>query len=227
MKSFFFISIHPQFLESYFSFGVMAKARQNGHHLEAIDLRRYAFDKRGSVDDVPYGGGDGMVMRPEPLRDAVLAIKKTQKKCALVLPSPGARPFKQADSRRFAEDSVSLVFICGRFGGVDQRFIDHYVDYEYSLGDYVVSGGELPSLMMADSILREMPNILGHKESCQNDSFGEGFSGRLEHPLYTRPREFESAKVPCVLHSGDHKKIAAWRQEASLEKTGRLRPDLL
>jgi tRNA (guanine37-N1)-methyltransferase len=223
------VTIHPQFIESYVRFGVFRAAIAGGLvRCQAIDLRDFAVDKHASIDDLPYGGGDGMVMRPEPLAAAVssLPVKPT-----VIMTSPGATPWTQATAQKFATTAqtgpASLLFVCGRFAGVDQRFIDRYVDHEFSLGDVVVSGGELPVLMMADSILRLIPGVLGDEASARFDSFAEGFDGLLEHPLYTRPREFEGVPVPEVLLSGDHKAIARWRADESRKKTAQLRPDLL
>lgn len=218
-------TIHPQFIEAYFRFGVFRAAMSGGQAaIHAIDLRNFAVDKHASVDDLPYGGGDGMVMRPEPLAGAVRSLPE---KPTVIMTSPGASGWTQKDAAHFAQSKSPLLFVCGRFAGVDQRFIDQYVDHEFSLGDVVVSGGELPVLMMVDSILRLLPGVLGDARSAVFDSFAEGFGGMLEHPIYTRPREFEGISVPDVLMSGDHKAIAKWRAEESRKKTERLRPDLL
>lgn len=221
----YFATIHPQFIQSYFQFGVFRSAI-NGKKVicNPIDLRDFAVDRHASIDDMPYGGGDGMVMRPEPLAAAVRSIPV---KPVVLMTSPGAKPWTQAEAKHYALTDRPLFFVCGRFAGVDQRFIDGYVDAEYSLGDVVVSGGELPVLMMADSILRMIPGVLGDDASAHFDSFASGFDGRLEHPLFTRPKEFEGASVPDVLMSGDHKAIAQWRAHQSMVKTERLRPDLL
>ena len=224
MKSLHFVSIHPEFIESYFEFGVMASARRKGISLNSVNLRDYAYDQRGSVDDVPFGGDDGMVMRPEPMRDALSSLPENS---FVVLANPAAKPWKQKHCVKFARMERPIVFICGRFAGVDQRFIDKYVDEEFSMGDYIVSGGELPSLMMADGILRECEGVLGNRVSAERDSFGGAYEGLLEPPSYTRPREFEGLSVPEVLFSGDHKRIHNWKMKQSYERTRTLRPDLL
>lgn len=192
--------------------------------ISAINLRDYAVDQRGSVDDIPYGGGDSMVMRPEPLRDSLLGLPKNS---VVILTSPGGRSWSHADCLRFADEDRPLVFVCGRFAGIDQRFIDRYVDYEFSMGDFVVSGGELPALMMADGVLRNCRGVLGNHVSAVQDSFGSGFSGMLEHPIYTRPRIFEDAEVPRELTSGNHSLVERWKREQSLKRTLDCRPDLL
>ena len=218
-------TIHPQFVESYFRLGVFRSAIQSQKiTCQAIDLRNFAVDKHASVDDTPYGGGDGMVMRPEPL---AVAVQSVAMKPRVIMTSPGAPAWNQAVAQSFVDFSQPLFFVCGRFAGVDQRFIDRYVDHEYSIGDMVISGGELPVLMMIDSILRLLPGVLGDDASAHFDSFSPGWQGGLEHPLYTKPREFEGIPVPDVLLSGDHKAIKKWREEESKRKTSVWRPDLL
>jgi len=223
-RSLSFISIHPQFIEAYFRFGVFKAATRLGMEFHSINLRSYAVDKHGSIDDSPFGGGDGMVMRVEPLVAAVRALPKPGR---VIYTSPSGRLWTQKDAERYAALDEDLVFISGRFAGIDQRFIEQFVSDEVSIGDFVVSGGELPSLLIADSILRQIPGVLGNERSAPDDSFGSGMRGMLEYPLYTRPLEFEGHKVPDVLLSGDHQKIKVWREAEALQKTQRLRPDLL
>lgn len=219
------LTIHPAFIAAYDKFGVLRAARERGlATVEALALRDFAVDKHGSVDDRPFGGGDGMVMRPEPLADA---LKSLGAKRRVILTSPAGKPWTHAEAARLAAAGEDLAFVCGRFAGVDQRFIDNYVDEQFSCGDVVLSGGELPALMMIDAILRLIPGVLGHAESAVKDSFAAGFGGGLEHPLYTRPPVFEGAEVPEVLMSGDHEKIAAWRDSEARRRTAQLRPDLL
>lgn len=211
MKDISFISIHPQFIESYFAFGVCRSAMEKRLALlRAINLRDYAVDQRGTIDDRPYGGGDSMVMRPEPLRDA---IQKLPEHTHIILTSPAGKIWNQDDARRLAVVEQPLAFICGRFAGIDQRFIDAYVDEELSMGNFVVSGGELPALMMADAMLRMIPSVLGNQASADNDSFMPNMDGGLEYPLYTRPEVFEGQAVPSVLLQGNHAKIEAWRKQ--------------
>lgn len=219
------VSIHPQFIEEYKKFGIFKSAlEKNIAQIHSVNLRNYAVDKHGSIDSRPYGGGDGMVLRPEPLADAVRAIPNNP---YVILTSPRGKIWQQSDAKRLIDMQRPLVFICGRFGGVDERFITNYVDEEISLGDFIVSGGEIPSLAIADSILRLLPGVLGHEESAQLDSFSDKLQGKLEHPLYSKPQIFEDLEVPPVLVSGNHKAIEEWRKEESLELTKQVRPDLL
>ncbi len=219
------VSIHPQFIEAYTHFGVLKAAlSKNKVSFHICNLRDHAVDKHGSVDDRPYGGGDGMVLRPEPL---AAAVKNIPGNPYVLLTSAKGKAWTQADARRLLHMDRPLVFICGRFGGVDERFIENYVDEQVSMGDFIVSGGELPALMMIDSILRLVPDVLGHSESAHVDSFSEGLKGLLEHPLYTKPQVFEDSAVPDVLLSGDHQAIERWRQKEALRVTRELRPDLL
>jgi tRNA (guanine37-N1)-methyltransferase len=219
------ITVHPQVVEAYARCGILRAAEAGGiAHVRAIDLRAFAVDKHATVDDRPYGGGDGMVLRPEPLAAAIEALPA---KPRVLLATPSGKPWSQAEAARWADAEEPLAFVCGRFAGVDQRFIDQCVDAEYSLGDFIVSGGELPSLMMIDAILRLVPGVLGHPDSARLDSFGADLGFGLEHPLYTRPPEWRGDAVPEVLMSGDHKRIAAWRDAQARERTAKHRPDLL
>ncbi len=224
MSQWSFISVHPAIIEAYTRVGVFRSAAQKGMRFEAVQLREYAVDKHGSVDDSPFGGGDGMVLRPEPLVAALAALPAGAR---VIYTSPSGRLWGQKDAEQYAQGEQDLVFIAGRFAGIDQRFVDRYVHDEVSIGDFVVSGGELPCLLIADSILRQIPGVLGNQRSASDDSFASGMQGLLEYPLYTRPPVFEGESVPDVLMSGDHKRIEQWRREAALEKTQRLRPDLL
>lgn len=222
-----FITVHPNIIEAYKEFGVFSSAeKKNLAEIKSINLRDFAADKHGSVDDYPFGGGDGMVIRPDVLSEAAKSITSD----VIVFTGPSGKKFSQKDALELhdlAKKGKSITFVCGRFGGVDQRFIDKYVTHEYSLGDFVVSGGELPSLLICDAVLRFEPGVLGNSESYEKDSFSEEFNGGLEFPLYTKPREFEGEGVPDVLLSGNHKKINEWREEQSKKKTESLRPDLI
>lgn len=219
------LTIMPKFVAAYQEFGVVKAAIKAGQlAITVTDLRDYAVDQRGSVDDKPYGGGDGMVLRPEPL---AAAINQLPEKPHVVYTSPKGRPFTTAAAEALAQQSAPLCFICGRFAGIDQRIEDRYVDEVYSMGDFVVSGGELPVLMMLDAICRGLPGVLGSPASYRDDSLGGGMAGGLEFPLYTRPEVFEGERVPEALLSGDHKRIKAWRDEAAAQLTAKLRPDLL
>lgn len=219
------LTIHPDFIAAYQRFGVLRAARERQvATVDAVALRDFAVDKHGSVDDRPFGGGDGMVMRPEPLAQALASLGGKRR---VILTSPAGKPWTHREAARLAAAGDDLAFVCGRFAGVDQRFIDAYVDEQFSCGDVVLSGGELPALMMIDSILRLLPGVLGHPDSAKQDSFADGFAGGLEHPLYTRPPVFEGRAVPEVLMSGDHEKIAVWREDEARRRTAVMRPDLL
>jgi len=221
---FVLVSVHPRFISAYFEFGVFRAAlTSGGARIDAVDLRDFAVDAHASVDAAPYGGGDGMVLRPEPLRDAIAKWPGAH----VVTTGPAGRKFTHVDAARLAAMTKPIVVVCGRFGGIDQRFLDRHVHEEFSIGDVVLSGGELPGLAIVDASLRLLPGVLGHPDSASADSFGTGCDGLLEGPLYTRPPEFEGMRVPDVLMSGDHALIHAWRKAASLERTARLRPDLL
>ncbi|NRA44734.1 MAG: tRNA (guanosine(37)-N1)-methyltransferase TrmD [Oligoflexales bacterium] len=221
-----FISIHPEFIEAYRGFGVFASAeKQNLAKVHVQNLRDSATDRHKSVDDRPYGGGDGMILRADILANSIQSLPYQQKP-RVIFTAPTGKLFKQDDAERLIAQERPLAFICGRFGGCDQRFIDQYVDEEFSLGDFVISGGELPCLTIADSMLRLIPGVLGHKESAVNDSFGQAMKNRLEGPQYTRPAIFEGQGVPEVLTSGNHKKIEDWRSKQSQTLTQIRRPDL-
>lgn len=208
-----FITIHPEFVRGYLAFGVFKAAIEQGSlQCDVVNLRDYSTDKYNSVDDRPYGGGDGMIMRADILASAVQKIVGNP---YVVLLSPAGKTFAQQDALRLRDLARPLVFICGRFGGVDQRFIDAYVDEEISIGEFVVSGGELPAMLVADAMVRHLPGALGHQESAHYDSFSSAYDGGIEHPSYTRPPEFEGVSVPQVLLSGDHQAIAKWRREQS------------
>ena len=231
MRKISFITIHPKIIEAYRQFGVVKSAETGSlAEISVIDLRDFAADKHGSVDAAPYGGGDGMVMRVDCLSSALEHVRTVfleGNKGKVLFTSPSGKLWDQTEAQKFAGSDEPVVFICGRFAGVDQRFIDAYVDAEYSIGDVVLAGGELPALMMAESILRLVPGVLGHERSAKDDSFGEGLDGLLEYPSYTRPPEWNGRKVPDVLMSGNHQAIKSWRRDESIKKTKKLRPDLL
>ncbi len=222
MRTFYVITIHPRLIENIATFGTFKRVETLGlAHVKPVDLRDFAVDKHGSIDDRPYGGGEGMVLRPEPLAAAVSGIRSHDPSAKVVYLSPGGQHWTQRHSEAHQSREDSLIFVCGRFAGVDQRFIDHYVDYEYSVGDVILAGGELPAMLMIESMIRLIPGALGHEESAALESFSASFDYGLEHPLYTRPPVFESAPVPAVLMNGHHGEIAAWRREASQERTKR------
>jgi tRNA (guanine37-N1)-methyltransferase len=220
-----FISIFPELINGYFQYGILRRAIASSLiDFKSVQLRDFAVDRHGSIDDRPYGGGDGMVMRAEPLAAAVqsLAMESPQ----IIIPSPRGERWTHSHAEKFAQNS-HIIFVCPRFSGVDQRFLDRFGALEFSMGDFVVSGGELPALMFADSIIRHIPGALGHIDSAAHDSFSEDIGGLLEYPLYTRPEEIWGMKVPDVLLSGDHRAISEWRTKRSQEITSERRPDLL
>jgi len=224
------LTIFPEFFAGPFDHGVVARAKEAG--LVAIrihNLRDWTSDRHKTVDDRPFGGGEGMLLKPEPLFDAVESIfpgrtpGETERK--VVLLSAQGRRFDQAAAEQFS-GAAELLLICGRYEGVDERVASHLADEELSIGDYVLSGGELAAAVVVDVIARRIPGVLGNEDSAVMESFSQ--SDRiLDCPQYTRPAEFRGLRVPEVLLSGNHEQIRRWRRQAAIEKTGRLRPDLL
>ena len=199
----------------------MKKAVERGLiDVQFVNIRDFALDKHKTCDDIPYGGGAGMVLKPEPLAAALDSVGAGQKRT--LYPTPSGRLFTQAAATELAGEE-ELIFICGRYEGIDQRIIDEYVDDEISIGDYVLSSGEIASLVIIDAVYRLREGVIKAR-SLEEESFSDGL---LEYPQYTRPEVFRDRKVPEVLLSGHHKNIEAWRREQSVEKTKRLRPDLL
>jgi tRNA (guanine37-N1)-methyltransferase len=220
-----FISIFPDLINSYFQYGIMRRSVASKLvDFRSLQLRDFAVDRHGSIDDRPYGGGEGMVMRPEPLAAAIQSLEMERPQ--IIIPSPRGERWSHRHAENLSKYS-ELIFVCPRFSGVDQRFIDHFGAWEFSLGDFVISGGELPAIIFADSIIRHIPGALGHIESSAKDSFSDDIGGLLEYPLYTRPEEIWGLKVPEVLMSGDHRAISEWRTKRSQEITSERRPDLL
>jgi tRNA (guanine37-N1)-methyltransferase len=202
--------------------GVTGRAfRELGHELAALDYRAFAGNPFGHVDDAPFGGGPGMVLRPEVLRDALASLARRPSSRVIHF-SPAAPPLDHAKVRELA-GLDQLLLVCTRFEGLDQRAVDLYVDEELSVGEAVLSGGELPALCLIDAVCRWLPGVLGNAESAAADSFANGL---LDHPHYTRPAAFEGVDAPAVLLSGDHEAIRLWRLRESMERTRRLRPDL-
>ena len=221
------ITIFPELLEAFRTTGVLGSAVERGLlALTAHDLRRFTRDRHRTVDDIPYGGGPGMVMKPEPLVEAIEALagaKGPERKAHVVLMTPQGRPLTGRRARELAQEG-HLVLVCGRYEGVDQRVIELAVDEEISIGDYVLSGGEVAAMALVEAVSRFVPGVLGNPDSTASESF-EG--DRLEGPHYTRPVEFRGLAVPEVLRSGNHAEIARWRLERALERTRSRRPDLL
>ncbi|MEJ5226534.1 tRNA (guanosine(37)-N1)-methyltransferase TrmD [Thermodesulfovibrio sp.] len=218
------LTIFPEVIECYLKHGIVGRALNRGIvQVKVYNLRDFTTDKHKKVDDYPYGGGAGMVMQIEPLYNTIKHIKSDGKKRKMILLSPQGRRFNQEVALEFQREGAVLTFICGRYEGIDER-IKAFIDEEFSIGDYVLSGGELPALVIIDSILRLIPGALGDELSSEEDSF---MKGSLDYPHYTRPEEFEGMKVPEILLSGDHKKIALWRRREALRNTLQKRPDLL
>jgi tRNA (guanine37-N1)-methyltransferase len=247
------LTIFPEFFTSPFSHGVLSRAvEENVVQIQTHDLRAFTHDRHKTVDDRPFGGGEGMVLKPQPIFECAEAINITEKatrdtkKETVILLSAQGRPFTQAIARELAQ-TERVVFICGRYEGVDERVNHLLCDREISIGDYVLSGGELAAAVIVDAVVRLLPGVLGNADSSRYESFGasdgelaaeektadgvpssiHGSGGLLDYPHYTRPAEFRGVAVPEVLAGGDHAAIRKWRREQAIEKTFRNRPDLL
>ncbi len=244
------ITIFPNFFSGPFDHGVLRRAIQNGTvSVASHDLRQFTHDRHRTVDDRPFGGGEGMVLKAEPIVDALASIgigpkagRDTARESVVLLSAQG-RPFTQAVAHELA-GLERVVFICGRYEGVDERVNELYCDRELSIGDYVLSGGELAAAVIVDSVVRLLPGVLGNPDSAKFESFGaedtgnahepgavppstHGSGGLLDYPHYTRPSEFQGVPVPEVLQGGNHDQIRRWRRQMSLEKTFQNRPELL
>ena len=218
------LTLFPRMIAAPLEESILGKAREKGLlRVQVTDVREFADGKHRVTDDVPYGGGAGMVMKPEPLVAAIEAARSRQPAARVVLLSPQGARFDQDKARQLAQ-SGALVLVCGRYEGVDERVL-RWVDEELSLGDFVLTGGEIPALAVIDAIARLVPGVLGNELSAHDESFSA--EGLLEGPQYTRPPEFRGMRVPEVLLSGDHKKIAQWRKEQAVARTRERRPDLL
>ncbi len=225
------ITIFPEFFREAFDYGIIRRARAAGLlETKAHDLRQWTSDKHHIVDDRPFGGGEGMVLKPEPIFAAVRALTNAveranyQPDVRVVLLSPQGRVFTQELAKDLSQNASQLVLICGRYEGVDERVAENLVTDEISIGDYVLSGGEPAALVVVDAVVRLLPGALGNDSSASNESFSDGL---LDHPQFTRPPQFEGLDVPDVLLTGNHGEIARWRRDAALKKTERNRPDLL
>ena len=221
------LTLFPELFEPFLGVAFVGQAREKGLVEVAVhDLRGWAPDRHRTVDDSPYGGGPGMVMAPEPLVPAIEALagpKGEARGVRVVALSPQGRPLDQAGLEGLLAHS-RLLLVCGRYEGIDQRAVDLAVDEELSVGDYVLSGGEIPAMAVIEGHVRLVPGVLGNPESTQSDSFGGDL---LEGPQYTRPPEYRGLRVPEVLRSGDHAAIARWRRDEALRRTRERRPDLL
>ena len=216
------LTIFPEVCRSVFSESILKRAQEkNLTVLEAVDLRKWTSDKHRTVDDAPYGGGPGMVMKIEPIDLALSEIRSPESH--VILMTPQGRKLTDNVARELAQ-TTDLIFLCGHYEGIDQRVADHLVDDEISIGDYVLTSGVLPALVITDSVVRLIPGVLGDIQSAEEDSFAEGI---LDHPHYTRPADYKGWKVPDILLSGNHAAIEEWRHQTAMEATRQRRPDLL
>lgn len=216
------LTLFPKMVEAPLRESILGKAWERGHiSIGVADIRDHSVGKHKLCDDAPYGGGAGMVMKPEPLVDSILAARERVPGAQVLLMSPRGRPFTQAVARELAR-SPRLILVCGRYEGVDERVMP-FLDGELSIGDFVLTGGEFAALCVVDAVARLLPGVLGNEASAGAESFEEGL---LEHPHYTRPPEFRGSKVPDVLLSGNHAEVARWRRRKSLAVTKKRRPDL-
>ena len=225
------LTIFPEFFKEVFDFGIIRRAKLAGIvEINIYDLRSFTTDKHRKTDDTPFGGGDGMILKCEPIFNAIEQIVGTceresyPEKTRVVLLSPQGKPLKQAIARQFADAANHIILICGRYEGIDERVNDTLVTDEISIGDYVLSGGEPAAIVVSDAIVRLLPNALSSETSAVNDSFTTNL---LDFPHYTQPRDFRGMKVPEVLLSGNHAEIEKWRKGKALEKTRNFRSDLL
>ena len=225
MKNYYILTLFPDMIMNGLNTSITGRAKANGLiNFDAVNIRDFTKEKHGHVDDYPYGGGAGMVMQPQPIYDAYRYVEeKSGKPDRVVYVTPQGKVFNQEMAKEFAADD-NIVFLCGHYEGVDERILDMIVTDYVSIGDYVLTGGELPAMVMIDSISRMVPGVLNNDVSAQDESFSDGL---LEYPQYTRPVEFMGMKVPDVLMSGHHKNIDAWRKEQSLKRTMERRPELL
>ena len=224
------LTIFPQMFDVPFSFGIFKRAiDQNLVNINVHNIRDYTHDKHHTVDDYPYGGGPGMVFKPEPIFEAVAAVKaqiSDESEAAeppIILLTPQGRLFNQQIAMELSSYS-HLILVCGHYEGIDERVVEHLVTDEISIGDYVLTGGELPALVVVDAVIRLLPGVLGSENSAQEESH---VNGLLEYPQYTRPSDFRGWPVPEVLLSGNHAQIARWRREQVLRRTVERRPDLI
>lgn len=217
-------SLLPEVFQPYLNSSILLKARERGLiDVQVHNIRDWTTDRHHITDDAPYGGGGGMVMKAPPIFEAVESVLGAPPECPLILMSPQGRPFSAAIARELSI-LPRIAFLCGRYEGVDERVREHLVSDQLSIGDYVLTGGELPALIVLDAVSRFLPGVLGDPDGAEDDSFANGL---LEYPHYTRPEEFRGWKVPDILLSGNHAEIARWRREQSLLRTLQQRPELL
>lgn len=224
MKRFFVLTLFPEMIEQTLSHSILGRAQRDGYiGIEAVNIRDFTLNKQKHVDDYPYGGGAGMVMQAQPIYDAYQSIAPKAAGARVVYMTPQGRPFTQRIAEELSKEE-DLVFLCGHYEGVDERIIEEIVTDEISLGDFVLTGGELAAITIIDAVSRLVPGVLGKEDSFADESFSDGL---LEYPQYTRPPVFHGKEVPEILLSGHHANIAKWRREQSLVRTVKKRPDLL
>lgn len=216
------LTLFPEMFEP-MNASIMGRAKEkNIYELNLINIRDFSLDKHKKTDDYVFGGGDGMLMTPQPLYDAIMSVKTNDSH--VVYMSPKGSVLNQTKVQEIAKNYSHLIIVCGHYEGIDERIIDLCIDEQISIGDYVLTGGELPAMVLTDAILRYIPNVLHNDTSVVDESFSDGL---LEHPQYTRPREFMGLEVPEVLISGNHKEIEKWKIEQKILETKKYRPDLL
>lgn len=226
--TFHIVTIFPEFFSGPLDYGVVARARQTKRiDVQIHDLRNWTYDRHRTVDDRPFGGGEGMLLKPEPVFEAVEAIlpRRTERTRVILLSAQG-RLFEQRLAANWSELD-ELVLICGRYEGVDERVAEHLADEEISIGNFVLSGGELGAAVIVDTVARLLPGVLGNEDSSRNESFSEENKGLLDCPQYTRPADFRGWQVPETLLGGNHAEIKRWREKAARAKSERQRPELL
>lgn len=212
MRTIYIISLFPAMLQTSLNTSMLKKAQDKQIvNIEYLNLRDFGLGKRKSVDDVPYGGGDGMLLMVEPMFNALMSIKQKDPDALVILPTPRGKTYLQSDALNLAQKMNNLIIICPRYEGYDQR-ITHWVDLEFSIGNYVLTGGEIPAMVIVDSIVRLLPGVLGGENSAKRDSFFNDDKS-IEYPQYTRPEVFQGLKVPKVLLSGHHQKILDWQNK--------------
>ncbi len=217
------ISGVPELLQSPLQHSIIGRAREKQLvDIYIHDLRKYSTDKHNKIDDYPYGGGAGMVLSAQPIFSCIEKLKNEREYDEIIFTAPDGELFAQSNANELSIKE-NIIILCGHYKGVDQRVRDELITREFSIGDYVLSGGELPALVMTDALVRLLPGALGDSESALTDSFQEDL---LEAPIYTRPSEFKGLRVPDILLSGDHKKIEKWRSDKAIERTRQRRPDL-
>lgn len=232
MTNFHILTLFPEMVMQGLCTSILGRAAERGHiSIEAVNIRDYTLDKHGKVDDYTYGGGAGMLMQAQPVYDAWRAVadriaaRQTagqEPSCRVIYVTPQGRPFHQKTAQELAQEE-DLIFLCGHYEGIDERVLEEIVTDEISLGDYVLTGGELPAMVMVDAIARLVPGVLHNSDSALTESFGDGL---LEYPQYSRPEVWHDKRVPAVLLSGDHARVDAWRLEQSIKRTRERRPDL-